>query len=92
MNPLILQYSISPETEPTVTDLLEYCEVQHLNVIKITREPAVHLVSYDTDTFTRAQMDTNENDQNFRLELQGFLDTQMQTKQMQDTVSDPGFV
>lgn len=89
MTPLILEYAETPTVEVNMTDQIEYHPDLNLNVIKGTNQPAINETAYNTETFTKAQVDTAESDDDYRFSLNQFLDTRLQTRaQVDDTAND----
>ena len=84
MKPLIFEYAEIPQDENLEIDHIEYNSDLSLNVMKSTGLPAVNECMFITETFTRAQVDTSENDDDLRLSIKLLLDTRIYTKQMID--------
>jgi hypothetical protein len=87
--PLIFQYLETSEKDQSHQESYEYSSALNLNVIKGSDQPAVYAASLDTDTFTKAQVDSSETDDDFKSTLIHLLDTNLNTRsQIDDTGSD----
>ena len=83
MKPLIHQYAEIGESTVNL-EFTEYSDRLNLNVIIGTEIPAVSNSLCSTETFTKAQVDTSESDEDFRYSLCQYLDTRLQTRALVD--------
>jgi hypothetical protein len=92
MKPLILEYAEIGVDEMNFMDITEYNTDLNLNVIKGTLTPAFSDLSCSTETFTKAQVDTTESDDDYNHKMVQFLDTRLQTRALVDeTGSDDDY-
>ncbi len=64
-----------------------YDRTQNLNIMEGSQMPAVYSASLDTETFTKAQVDANEHDPEFRFDVLQLLDTDLNTRAAVDQTS-----
>jgi hypothetical protein len=83
MKPLIYQYA-EIVNEEEIIDQTRYCAQLNLNVLKDTNHPAVGYARFSTETFTKAQVDTSDSDDNFYFQFSQFLDTRLNTRSIVD--------
>ncbi len=89
MRPLIFEYAELPRGDDDAVKETEYDSEQNLNVLKGTKTIAINQITFITDTFTKAEVDTSESDDDFRYSLQNQLDTRIQTRaQIDETGGD----
>lgn len=84
MKPLILEYAEVAVDEVDFIDITEYDRNLHLNVIKGTLTPAISDLRCSTETFTKAQVDTTESDDDYNHKMMQYLDTRIQTRALVD--------
>ncbi len=82
MKPLIFEYAEVPQDDHISFDQIEYDSKLHLNVLKSTGQPAINEVTFITETFTKAEVDTSESDDNFRFAIKQSIDTRIYTRQL----------
>ncbi|MFB0495016.1 hypothetical protein ABID99_001253 [Mucilaginibacter sp. OAE612] len=88
MRPLIFEYAEIPKDDHTTFDEIEYDSKLHLNVLKSTGQPAINEVTFITETFTKAEVDTSESDDNFRFAIRQSIDTRIYTRQLNGDETD----
>ena len=76
MRPLALQFKETPKGTELDYSLIEYDNTLNLSVNKITRQPAIDSVCLDTETFTKADRDVTDSDNN-RVNM--LIDTETRT-------------
>lgn len=64
MNPLAFQFKETPTGVDLDFSLIEYDDQLNLSVNKITRHPAIDSISMDTETFTKADGEDADTDNN----------------------------
>ncbi|HYV90913.1 MAG TPA: hypothetical protein VE978_03985 [Chitinophagales bacterium] len=62
MKPFAFQFKEIPTKENLDYSLIEYDEQFNLSVIKTTRQPAIDTLTMDTETFTKAQGESSDSD------------------------------
>lgn len=88
MKPFVF-FEEPPVAETLSAEDIPYCEHLNLHILASTGQPAIDTVSFDTDTFTKAAVYTNEQDYQSNTFLSKYLDTQIQTRGVLDqTESD----
>ena len=75
MRPLILEFAEIPELKNLDYSLIEYYNEKNLSVIKNTEIPAITNVNMDTETFTKADGEPSDSDNDLRYKLMRLLDT-----------------
>jgi hypothetical protein len=64
MRPLVFQFKETPTGTDLDFSLIEYNHELNLSVNKITRLPAIDSIGMDTETFTKANEEDTDTDQN----------------------------
>ncbi len=81
MNPLILTYAETPESQNVDYSVIEYSKSMNLSVLKNTDIPAIVYANLETETFTKTSGEPSDTDtdadDNFR--LKNVLDTSTET-------------
>ena len=87
MRPLIFEYAEIPQNDHTTFDQIEYDAKLNLSVLKSTGQPAINEITFVTETFTKAEVDTSDSDDNFRSTVRQSLDTRIYTRQVDGDVT-----
>ncbi len=75
MRPLILEFAETPTLKNLDFSLIEYSTKKNLSVIKGTETSAISYVSMDTETFTKANQEPTDSDNDLRRQVKYLLDT-----------------
>jgi hypothetical protein len=76
MKPFILEFTETPIGESPDYNLVEYDNSLNLSVHKETRQPAIEIISMETETFTKTQGEGADSDRNG---LSLIMDTETRT-------------
>jgi hypothetical protein len=88
MRPFIYNFLENPKMTDSddAMNLLEYSKDLNLTVLKGTSQPAIHLTSMGTQTFTKASQEDSDSDQDYQLLSQlSKLGTGTQTRQQMES-------
>jgi len=88
MRPLILEYAEVAKNDELESGIIKYSKIQNLNIIIESDEPAINTVHFDTDTFTKSNMEGSDSDRDFRMQGSLGLDTQLITRSINETTGD----
>lgn len=64
MNPLAFQFKVPSNQENLDYSLIEYDSILNLSINKKTKQPAIDILSMDTETVTRANRENTDSDNN----------------------------
>jgi len=79
MRPLILEFAETPEVKNLDFSLIEYSTKKNLSVMKGTETSAISYASMDTETFTKANQEPSDSDNDLRRQVKYLLDTSTDT-------------
>ena len=79
MRPLILEFAETPPMQNLDFSLIEYSRKKNLSVIKGTETAAVTYANMDTETFTKANQEPSDSDNDLRRQVKLLLDTRTDT-------------
>ena len=74
MRPLILEFAETPTLKNLDFSLIEYSTKKNLSVIKGTETSAISYVSMDTETFTKANQEPTDSDNDLRRQVKYLLE------------------
>lgn len=87
MKPLIFEYAEVAQDDSANLRHIEYNSNLNLSVSKSTGRPAINEIAFITETFTKAEVDTSDSDDNFRSAIRQSLDTRIYTRQLEGDVT-----
>ena len=79
MRPLILEFAETPKMMDLNFSLIEYSKKKNLSVMKGTETAAITYASMDTETFTKANQEPSDSDNELRRQVKYLLDTRTDT-------------
>ena len=84
IRPLILEFAETPTMQNLDFSLIEYSRKQNLSVLKGTEKVAVTYANLNTETFTKANQEPTDSDNDLRRQVKSLLNTSTETRTIQE--------